>query len=429
LPNRFRRPLVAAGGAALIGLGALSFMASADRPVPAPPVDAATLEDPATIERGRYLAVAGNCASCHTAEPDAFMAGGVAFDSDFGRIYSTNITPDASTGIGTWSFADFVRAMRHGLRPDGAHLYPAFPFTAFTRLADDDLVALFAYLESLPAVTRANAANDLAFPFGVRALLGPWKALFFEAGAFTRDESRSDRWNRGAYLVEALAHCSVCHSPRNLLGAEKAALRMTGGVYLDTVADGRKRPWSAPNLTSADSGLGIWSHADLVDYLGTGRNEFLESFGPMNEVIVNSTRHLRADDLDAMATYLKALPANAQSADASPDRQTLGMGRTQYNLHCGTCHLPEGQGDPEMAPRLGEGSLVVRASDPASLINVILYGPEPADLPGESRWRKPMEEFRYLLDDDEVASLASYVRASWGNDAGRVSPNDVARQR
>ena len=381
------------------------------------------------VERGRYLALAGNCASCHTTAEQGFMAGGVAFETEFGRLYSTNITPDADTGIGGWSSDDFRRSMRSGVRPNGEHLYPAFPYTAFTRLTDADLDALFAYLQSIEPVRSENRPNELGFPYSVRALLGPWKKLYLDAGVFQPNADASDEWNRGAYLTEALAHCSACHSPRNALGAEDTDRAMSGGAYFDRVPGGTYQRWSAPNLTGAESGLGIWPDEELSAYLKTGRNTFVEAFGPMNEVIVNSTQHLDDADVRAMSAYLKSLPASEPAAAATADDRTLGMGRTQYNLHCGTCHLPTGQGDPEMAPRLGAGSLVVRAEDPASLINVILYAPESAHLPTPSTWLKPMDEFQYLLDDDEIAALASFVRHSWGNDAGRVSAEQVAEQR
>ncbi len=383
----------------------------------------------ADIGRGRYLAIAGNCASCHSRPDGDFMAGGVAFETPFGRLFSTNITPDVETGIGSWSSEDFRRSMRSGVRPNGEHLYPAFPYTAFTRLTDADLDAMFAYLQSVAPIRRANTQNELGFPFNVRALLGPWKKLYFDAGVFRPDPDESEEWNRGAYLTDALAHCSACHSPRNTLGAEQTHLAMSGGAYTDRVPGGAYRRWSAPNLTGADSGLGIWPAEELGAYLKTGRNAFVEAFGPMNEVIVNSTQHLDDADIRAMSVYLKSLPASKPDTGVVADERTLGMGRTQYNLHCGTCHLPTGQGDPEMAPRLGAGSLVVRTHDPASLINVILYSPESAHLPTPSAWRNPMEEFQYLLDDNEVAALASFVRHSWGNGAGRVTAEQVAEQR
>lgn len=413
--------------AVAIGVGVALFGAGRYPPLE---IDVAgvTIDD-ALVERGRYLALAGNCGACHTAEGGAPMAGGVPFETAFGRIYSTNITPDFGDGIGGWSAEDFVRSMRYGLRPDGVHLYPVFPYTSFSRIADDDLLALFAYFKSIPAVSQPNRPNEMRFPFSRRELLSAWKALYFEPGPWQADPERSATWNRGAYLVEALAHCGECHSPRNALGGVKRAEALTGGRYLDKVPGGEWRPWFAPNLTAAASGLGPWPEEAVAAYLQTGRNRFVDTHGPMNEVILNSTRHLRPDDVAAMAAYLKALPAVGQPQAAPPDEQTLGRGRTVYNLHCGTCHLPSGLGDPEMAPRLNAGSLIVRAPDPVSLINVILYGPEEADPPLPMKWREPMEEFQYLLDDDEVAALASFVRHSWENGAGRVTADQVATQR
>ena len=383
--------------------------------------------DGALIERGRYLALVGNCTACHTAEGHGFMAGGVAFETPFGRIYSTNITPDPEYGIGSWDAEAFARSMRFGVRPGGEHLYPVFPYTSFTKISDDDLLALFAYFKSIPAVATPNLDNGLSFPFRYRGLLSAWKALFFEPGPWVPDDGNTENWNRGAYLVEALAHCGECHSPRNALGAVESERRYSGGRYLDKVPGGEWRAWFAPNLTAVASGLLPWPQDELTAYLKTGRNSFVDTYGPMNEVILHSTQHLEERDVAAMSGYLKSLPAIEAEHAAAADGVTLGRGRTIYNLHCGTCHLPTGLGDPEMAPRLSGGSLVVRARDPASLINVILYGPEEAPLP--MKWREPMEEFQYLLDDDEVAALASFVRDSWDNGAGAVTADQVARQR
>jgi len=383
----------------------------------------------ANIERGKYLALAGNCASCHTTASGEFMAGGLAFETSFGTIYSTNITPDAATGIGDWTATDFLNSMRHGVRPGGEHLYPVFPYTAFTKVTDEDIAAIFAYLQSIPAVLQAAPENDIAFPFNMRSLMAIWKTLFFDAGAYVADESRPADWNRGAYVVEALAHCGACHSPRNYLGAEQAGMAMRGGVYADKVPNGTVRPWSAPNLTGAPNGLGMWAHEEVAAYLKNGINSYVETFGPMNEVIINSTRHLSDDDVSSMAVYLKSLPASETDRGTVAKDKVLGMGRTLYNLHCGTCHLPTGLGGEESAPRLGGGSLVVQASNPASLINVILDGPELPDPPLPTKRRKPMESFRYLLDDDEIAALASFLRSSWDNTGGEVTAEQVRAQR
>lgn len=381
------------------------------------------------IARGEYLATAGNCVSCHTTEESQLMAGGLAFETPFGVIYSTNITPDVETGIGQWTEWDFLNSLRHGVSAEGEHLYPAFPYTAYTKLSNEDIAAIFAYLQTVPSITYEPPANDLRFPFNLRLLMGFWKTLFFDAGEFQPQDEMSDEWNRGAYLVEALAHCSACHSPRNSLGAEQLSLAMSGGEYLDRVSEEAHRPWSAPNLTSSEHGLGLWSQQQLEDYLSTTRNEFIESFGPMNEVIVNSTSKLRNSDIRAMATYLKTITAVDELPGPEPEAQTMGRGRTVYNLHCGTCHLPTGEGDPEMAPRLNRGSLVVQSANPASMINAILYGPQLPAHGLEQRWREPMEEFQYLLDDEEVAAAATYIRNSWDNAAGLVTAEQVARQR
>jgi len=388
-----------------------------------------TAVDGSQVERGKYLALAGNCASCHTASGDGFMAGGLAFETPFGRIYSTNITPDADTGIGNWTGGQFLDSMRRGVRPDGEHLYPVFPYTAFTKVTDADIAALFAYLKSIPAIHQEAPENEISFPFNQRSLMFIWKAMFFDEGVYEEDNTESAAWNRGAYIVEALAHCGACHSPRNILGAEHADMAMTGGVYTDRVPNGTLRPWSAPNLTSAPSGLALWPHEEVAAYLKTGINSYVETFGPMNEVILNSTRHLRDDDVNAMAVYLKALPPKEADTKAAAKDEVLGMGRTLYNLHCGTCHLPTGLGDEESAPRLGGGSLVVQASNPASLINVILDGPELPDPPLPTRRRKPMEDFRYQLADWEIAALASYLRSAWGNTGGEVTAEQVGEQR
>jgi mono/diheme cytochrome c family protein len=390
--------------------------------------DSAVADD-LQIERGKYLALAGNCSSCHTAESDGYMAGGVAFETPFGKIYSTNITPDADTGIGNWTGVHFLNSMRHGIRPDGEHLYPVFPYTSFTKVTDEDVAALFAYLKSIPAIRRETPENEMSFPFNMRSLMSAWKSMYFEAGVYEADNEESAEWNRGAYIVEALAHCGACHSPRNYLGAEHPDMAMSGGLYTDTVPGGKLRPWSAPNLTSAPNGLGLWPAGEVAAYLKTGINSYVETFGPMNEVILNSTRHLSDDDIDAMAVYLKSLPPREADTRSAANDNVLGMGRTLYNLHCGTCHLPTGLGDEESAPRLGGGSLVVQASNPASLINVILYGPELPVPPLPTKRRKPMEEFQYLLDDEEVAALASYLRSTWDNTGGEVTAEQVAAQR
>lgn len=388
------------------------------------------------VERGHYLALAGNCATCHTVAGGETMAGGLPFKTPFGTLYSTNITPDPDTGIGNWTEEQFANAMRKGVRPDGQHLYPAFPYTAFTKLSDEDVSALYAYMKTVPAVNAPAPANELSFPASQRWAMGIWKMLFFTEGRFTADASKSEEWNRGAYLVDGLGHCSSCHSPRNFLGAEKTDAALTGGEYTDKVASGELRTWSAPNLTSASNGLGSWPLEDLTAYLHTGRNSFTETYGPMNEVIMNSTRHLREADVRAMATYLKDLPANPGNVGSPPSDEVKLAGSNLYDVHCGTCHLPSGMGadttslgadNDEGGARLA-GNPVIQASNPASLINVILYGPQLPDPPLPKRW-KPMEGFGEKLTDEEVAAIASFLRSNWDNKGGAVSASQVAKQR
>ncbi|MEM6543701.1 MAG: cytochrome c [Pseudomonadota bacterium] len=399
------------------------------------------LADASELDRGAYLVTAGNCASCHTTAGGELMAGGLRFETPFGAIYSTNITPDPLYGIGSWSFDQFLQAMRYGRRPNGEHLYPAFPYTAYTRLSERDLRAMYAYLQTIGAVAVPPPENELSFPFNQRALLAFWKMLYFSAGERPPDPTKSMDWIRGEYLVEGLAHCSACHTPRNFLGAEDPALAYAGGTLTDLVELDKYREWSAPDLSSSHSGLGAWKAEDLVAYLHTARNRFLESFGPMNEVIMNSTRYLERKDVVAMAEYLKSIPSSKR--EISIDRESggdhsgpafdadvvMGRGRTVYNLHCGTCHLPTGAGDPEMGPRLNRGSLIVLDDNPASMINAILYGPQAPYPPLPEKWRHPMGEFQYELSDEEIAAVATYVRNSWDNRASPVSVEQVAAQR
>jgi mono/diheme cytochrome c family protein len=387
--------------------------------------DSGTLDVP-LARKGEYLVTAGNCTSCHSKPGAAPFAGGVKFTTAFGTIYSTNITPDPETGIGRWTEEQFRRAMREGIRPNGEHLYPAFPFTAFTKLTDADVSAMFAYLRSLPAARARAPENQLSFPFNQRWLLGVWKMLFFTDSRLATDTSKSAQWNRGAYLVEALGHCGACHSPRNFLGAERASLALTGGTYFDTIPGGQTRRWSAVNLTPAPAGLGPWSVDDIKAYLKTGLNAYATSFGPMNDVIANSTRHLADADLHAIAAYLKGLSPQEQDAGRNADDDVLWEGEALYSIHCATCHLPTGKGAIETGPSL-VGNPVVQAGDAASLINVILFGPELPASPPVQRTR--MEPYDGKLSDAEIAALTSFLRSSWGHRSGAVSADRVAEQR
>lgn len=384
------------------------------------------------VEKGKYLAAAGNCISCHTGAGSEPFAGGVEFETPFGMLYSTNITPDRGSGIGGWTLEDFTRALREGVRPDGEHLYPAFPYTAFTKVTDQDVAALFAYLKSVPPVAASPQANRLRFPFSQRWSVKAWKALYFEPGSYVHDQRQSELWNRGAYLVQGLGHCSMCHSPRTLLAGEDSDRAMSGGTYRDNVA-GRVLDWSASNLTSARDGLQSWSVSDIVSYLKFGCSARAGVFGPMNDVVVNSTRHLSEEDLGAIALYLKSLPAVSQLEPvASTAAAQSGDGELQYDIHCGTCHLSDGRGSDTTGPPLA-GSAIVQAVDPASLVNITLYGAQLPATPPSEQWRlrkwQAMEAFGEKLSDEAAAALLTYVRAAWGNRAEAVNAADVAKQR
>nr|WP_298721224.1 cytochrome c [uncultured Steroidobacter sp.] len=391
------------------------------------PSNASAPED--AVARGRYVATAANCASCHTSEQGQPYAGSRAFQTPFGTLYSTNITPDPETGIANWSEQDLARALREGVNPEGAHLYPAFPYTAYTKMSDADVSALYAYLRTIEPVQSRAPQNELRFPYNQRWALRLWKALYLDAGEYKQDTAQSAEWNRGAYLVEALGHCGACHSPRGVLGGQSADAAMTGGEYIDRVRSEESREWSAPNLTSSQNGLAAWSVEELASYLKTGRNSFTQTFGPMNEVIMNSTRHLSDADTRAMAVYLKSLAPNPGNTADPADASVLAEGGALYDVHCGTCHLPTGLGGPDegSGARL-VGSPIVQAPNPASLINVIMYGPERPEPPLPHRWKK-MPGFAEKLDDDEIAAIASFVRNSWGNKAGQVMEKQVAKQR
>ena len=381
----------------------------------------------ATAEKGRYLVTVGNCSTCHTAENGQPFSGGVAFRTPFGTLYSTNITMDEETGIGRWSFQDFYLSMKQGVRPDGTHLYPAFPYTAFAKLTDDDIASIYLYMETIAPVTSPGRPNELKFPYNIRSLLFFWKGLFHSPDTYKPVATRSDEWNRGAYLVEGPGHCGACHTPRNLLGAQRGDLAMTGGVYLDKVRTGRFRQWSAINLTQSPTGLARWSTEDIASYLKRGQSRFAIVHGPMNEVVLNSTSNLEDVDIRAIATYLKAIPANAQAVGDTPGEDILAAGETIYTVHCGSCHLPTGLGDEGLGVPL-EGNAIVQAADPSSLLNVILYGPHLPAPPFVSE-RTRMKMFGKRLSDTDIANVASYIRSSFGNYAGAVTPDQVNRQR
>ncbi|MDE2379665.1 cytochrome c, partial [Bradyrhizobium sp.] len=282
---------------------------------------------PETIAKGKALVEAGDCASCHTADPAKPFAGGKRIDTPFGGIYSPNLTPDRDTGIGAWSDADFTRALRYGEDPDGSHYYPAFPYPYFTRMTKDDTLAIRSYLATLTPFKNEVKPPELRWPFGYRVLMRAWNYLYFKPGLFEPDQSKSAEWNRGGYLVTGLGHCGACHTPKNFFGADKDGLAFTGGEVAG---------WFAPRLDgAAPGGLKSWSAADIAEYLSSGRNGKSHADGPMAEVVVNSTSKMSEADVRAIAVYLKSLPAGPpEPAVTPPQDAAMKAGQAIYARLC-----------------------------------------------------------------------------------------------
>ncbi|OON63582.1 alcohol dehydrogenase [Massilia sp. KIM] len=383
---------------------------------------AAWAPTPDNIARGAYLARAGDCIACHTVRGGQAYAGGRALDTPFGRLYGPNLTPDRETGIGAWSADDFWNALHNGIGRDGRLLYPAFPYTNYTRVTRADSDALYAYFRSLAPVRQANRPHELDFPYNQQAVLAGWRLLYFRPQVFAPQPARGAQWNRGAYLVEGLGHCSACHSERNRLGGSSDTL--SGGL-IPTIG------WYAPSLAAgSQAGMKDWDKADIVALLGSGVSPRGTATGPMAEVVARSLQHLSQDDLGAMADYLKSLPATDAPAAPSGEpasRQVLDQGRNIYEARCVDCHGADGQGKAPAYPPLA-GNRAVTLTPAVNAIRIVLNGGFPPGTRGNPR-PYGMPPYSHELDDAEVAAVLSYVRASWGNAAPGVSAADVNRYR
>ncbi|MES2975446.1 MAG: cytochrome c [Pseudomonadota bacterium] len=378
---------------------------------------------PATIERGAYLARAGNCMACHTVRGGTPFAGGRGIDTPFGTVYTSNLTPDPVHGIGSWSAADFWRAMHNGRSKDGRLLYPAFPYPNYTQVTREDSDALHAYLRSLPPAAQPNRAHALRWPYGTQPALAVWRALYFSPGVHEAEPAKSAEWNRGAYLVQGLGHCSACHTPRNTLGATDDTLLLGGGLI-------PMQNWYAPSLTSpAEAGVAGWSKADIVSLLKTGTSARGAVTGPMAEVVLHSTQHLSDADLGAMAVFLQALPQSPMPAQRAEGKAALpaSPGGRLYSQHCAQCHGDNGMGVPGAYPPLA-GNRAVTMKSTANLVQIVLNGGYAPATAGNPR-PHGMPPFVLVLGDGEVAQVLSYMRNAWGNSAGEVSEFDVARVR
>jgi mono/diheme cytochrome c family protein len=382
--------------------------------------------DPALVERGRYLALAGNCASCHTARGGEPYSGGSGIETPFGMVFASNLTPDPETGIGEWSASHFWRAMHNGRSRDGRLLYPAFPYPNYTRITREDSDAIHAWLRTLEPVARPNTPNTLRFPYDSQLSLAVWRALFFEPGTQERESDRSEQWNRGAYLVNGLGHCNACHSGRNLFGATSGTLDLSGGLI-------PMQNWYAPSLQAAnEAGVADWEVTHIADLLGKGVSPRGSVIGPMAEVVFRSTQYLSAADLEAVAVFLKALPqtsvpssSNAPAAGAF--EATMQQGRKVYEFECAGCHGKQGEGAPGIYPPLA-GNRAVTLDPPANLVRIVLGGGFAPATAGNPR-PFGMPPYATSLSDGDIAAVLTMIRASWGNNAGPLTTVDVRRYR
>jgi mono/diheme cytochrome c family protein len=392
------------------------------------------------VKRGEYLARAGDCIACHTSDSGRPFAGGVAIGTPFGTIYTPNITPDPDTGIGQWSDADFLRAMHEGIGKAGERLYPAFPYPSYTKATDRDVLAIRAYLNTVAPIHFTPPANELTFPFNQRWLMFFWNLFNFDEGRFVPDPKQSAEWNRGAYLVDGLAHCGECHTPRNFMQGLKSHERFSGAVQAG---------WHAFNITPDKvSGIGNWSAAEVAAYLATGVAQGrANAAGPMAQVVEDSTQYLSGEDLRSIAVYLRALPPvrGGLSSDQAQARETHGApasdvtvlrgveikgvnGAQLFIANCATCHRWTGEGvgasAPGAYPPLIHNS-VAGAADPANLVMVILHGVSRKTQQAEVL----MPSFASQLTDDQIAAIGNYVTKQFGNPHSSVTAAQVAQLR
>ncbi|HEX4025010.1 MAG TPA: cytochrome c [Steroidobacteraceae bacterium] len=383
-------------------------------------------QDFALLERGRYLAVAADCTACHTNPDDGRpFAGGRPIQTPFGTMIAPNITPDQQTGIGGWSDAQFDAALRRGVMPSGARLYPAMPYLYYTRLSAADVRALHAYLETVAPVRHAVAPDQLPFPFDIRFAMKIWDALYFHPGPFKPDPSQSAEWNRGAYLVEGPGHCQACHTPKTFLAADE-----TGRAFQGYTTQG----WFAPDITEdARRGLAAWTVADIVDYLKSGHNRLAAASGPMAEEVADSSSRMTLPDLTAIATYLKertghgAAPAATPNAPVAAGDARMVAGAAIYQDLCSACHRPDGSGVAYLIPNLARSDAVAsRRLD--TLLRVVLEGAQSVATTAEPTGPS-MPGYRAQLSDAQVAAVLTYIRNSWGHAAAAVSPGEVRQAR
>jgi len=385
--------------------------------------------DAALVSRGEYVARLSDCVACHSLPGKAPFAGGLEMATPLGAIHATNITPDRDNGIGNYSLADFDRAVRHGVTPDGRRLYPAMPYPSYVKLSDDDIRALYAFfMAGVQPANLPNIPSDIPWPLNLRWPIALWNGVFAPSTPYAAKPAQDELWNRGAYIVQGPGHCGSCHTPRGLAFNEKA-LDESGAPFLaGALLDG----WYAPSLRQdPNSGLGRWSEAQIVQFLKTGRNAHAVVYGSMTETFNNSTQFMQDADLAAIARYLKSLPGDPQR-DGTPWQYQAAAasnapGAHTYATRCASCHGLDGKGQPEWMPPLA-GATSALARESASAINITLNGSQrvvAAGVPDAYR----MPALREQLSDQEIAEVLSYMRSTWGNHGGPVDAQAVGKLR
>ncbi|WP_336752765.1 cytochrome c [Aeromonas hydrophila] len=376
-----------------------------------------TLQAAPAMSAGEYVAKLGDCAACHTSEASKPLAGGKGFPTPIGTVYATNITPDKTHGIGNYSLPEFIKVMREGITRSGDPLYPAMPYTAYAKMSDEDLTALYHYLmQDVQPQAVANKESDIPWPLNMRWPLNGWNWVYHDDSRFTPVAGKSEEWNRGAYLVQGAGHCGSCHTPRGL-GMQEKALTEADPLYLSgATLDG----WYAPNIRGTR-----YDKQALIDLLKTGRSQHQAVSGPMAEVITHSSQYFSDADLASIATYLTELGDDA-AASKGNRAYASAAGKADYAMYCSTCHGVNGQGNDHVIPSL-VGNQTVLAEDPSSLLNVLLHGAETPVTQGNIGYHMP--GYGWTLNDQQIAELVNTLRASWGNEGVAIKPETVKAQR
>lgn len=392
-------------------------------------------QDRRLVQAGAYIARTADCVACHSVPGDKPFAGGLAMQTPVGTIYSSNITPDKTAGIGAYSYADFKNAVQYGIRKDGTPLYPAMPYPSYAIMPDADVRALYAYfMADVQPDSKPSADSTIPWPLNMRWPMAWWQALFAGKRQFAAPAGADEKLARGAYLVEGPGHCGACHTPRGLAYQEKALSMADGDTFLSgAVIDG----WRAKSLRGEAQGLQSWSAADIALFLKTGRTDKVAAFGAMADVVEHSTRYFTDDDLGSIAAYLKQLPpvqgklpVFAAKADntttALLDGRYDSRGAVIYMEQCVVCHRADGQGMPRIFPALA-GNSAVFAQNPQSIIQITLEG---GKMPGNDHdaMAFAMPGFNHLSDRD-ITDVINFIRTAWTNQAPAIGGDDVAHIR